>query len=199
MLALTLEAVLLGVALSVTPGPALLMLLDVSVRSGRSAGVSLALGLATNDLVFALLAYLGMLSVLSPAARVVVGVIGALVLVVMGLLTLRAPTRDLARDDVASGRLSTYWLRGMLLNLFNPFVWVFWISAAGAASARPGQPGLVVMLACVAGIFAGDLTKVVLADRLRSRLGPLQQTRLRRIAGVGLIAFGLHTAWATTH
>jgi threonine/homoserine/homoserine lactone efflux protein len=174
---------LLGV---ITPGLDTMVTLRHSLLSGRSAGAGVVLGVSLGCLVWGTASILGLSALLavSEVAYRTLQLVGAAYLIGLGCTALRrtfvrrggAPP---APEEPVGGVLRA--LRaGLLTNLLNPKVGVFYISLlpqflpAGAAS--PAWGVLLVALHVVLGIgWLGTL--VLLAERAR-RL--LLRERVRR-------------------
>ena len=86
------------------------------------------------------------------------------------------------------------WVKGFLVNTINPFTVFFWISVIGTMVVKRGLDGQASTLflgSILCTIVATDTLKILLAERIRTRLRPIHLVFLRRIAGVSLLLFGL--------
>ncbi|MET0234392.1 MAG: LysE family translocator [Kibdelosporangium sp.] len=119
----------------ITPGLDTLLVLRTALLSGRRAGLSAVLGITLGCLVWAAAGIVGLTALLtaSEVAYNVVRVLGAAYLVWLGASALWAARkgRGSAKDDAGPRGARGAWaaLRaGMLTNLLNPKVGVFYIS-----------------------------------------------------------------------
>lgn len=130
---LVLSFLLAVTVISLVPGPDMLYVLANGVSHGRRAGVLAALGMSTGLAVHTVAASLG-LSALLLAAPVVfhaLRVLGALYLGYLAIMALRSSRR--AEEDMAAptpGRrsLRRVYLMGVLTNLANPKVILFYLA-----------------------------------------------------------------------
>jgi len=87
----------------------------------------------------------------------------------------------------------SFFSKGFAINIFNPFVFIFWIGMLSNItndnySKSDGIIYLVIILLTV-GIL--DLIKIYIADKIRTIMAERHFKIMRIIAGVGLIAFGI--------
>ena len=213
------QGVLLGFSLSFMIGPLFFAIVQASLERGFRAGLALASGIWTSDLLYVLLVYRGVdaLAALTalPYFRSWAGIAGGLVLIVFGLGTLlrrkapveNAPTTADRVLDVLDGSeppgvehnwmrwgLPGYWLRGFLLNTINPFTVFFWLSIASAVVV-PNQWMSAQTLSFFAGMLATlvvtDTLKAYAAKRVRHFLTPGHTLWVQRIIGLTLLIFGI--------
>ena len=117
--------------LVITPGPDLLYVLTMSVGRGTRAGVLSAAGVSMGVLVHTLAVTLGLAVLLqtSTLAYTVIKYLGGAYLIYLGIQTLRHPL-DLSLDDIQKGapRSRQYFVRGMMSNVLNPKVALFFLT-----------------------------------------------------------------------
>jgi threonine/homoserine/homoserine lactone efflux protein len=121
---------LASAALIVVPGPAVLYIVTRSIHQGRRAGVAGALGIEVGALVHVAFAAVGLSALLASSAVAfsVVKYVGAVYLIGVGLWTL------LSRGDEAdvrlgrSRRLRRVFAQGVVVNVFNPKVALFFLA-----------------------------------------------------------------------
>lgn len=117
------------VALTLTPGPDMLYVASRSLGQGRAAGVLSAFGVITGACLHLGAAALGLSELFrySPLAYDTLRYAGAAFLLYLAWRTLRSGDLTLASGRPASGRRRVY-LEGVLTNLLNPKVALFYIS-----------------------------------------------------------------------
>ena len=123
--------VLSGILVNITPGQDVMYILGRSVAQGRKAGVLSVLGICTGALIHTVAAALGLSAILmasEPAFRVM-KYAGAGYLVYLGVkMFLRDPEHvSLKKTSVDSNAWSIY-LQGMLTDLLNPNVILFFLA-----------------------------------------------------------------------
>ncbi|WP_158617340.1 LysE family transporter [Falsigemmobacter faecalis] len=135
-----------------SPGPVFLLIASVSARSGRLAGLRVALGVAGATFVWSSLTVLGLGPLLASAvwAQTAIRIGAGLYLAWLGLMMMRSglsagPARE--AQVPAQGSLVA---KGFLTSITNPKALAFFGSAF--ALTAPDAPGLSYHLAAVAGL-----------------------------------------------
>jgi threonine/homoserine/homoserine lactone efflux protein len=212
-------ATLLAFALASTllilaPGPDSLLVMRNTLRSGRRAGWITAGGTLSGLLVWAVGAALG-LSELLRVSRLGYDTLrfaGAAYLIWLGASSLGLSRRKRAShgtttsqpggpDGPPRARWGRVYLNGLLSNLFNPKIGVFFIAFLPAfipAGAPAAQFSLALGLWFTAETGAWLATLAWMIARGVGWLRrPNAQRWLERVTGVALIGFGLRLATAT--
>ena len=125
-----------ALALALSPGPDTMFVLASSASGGARSGVAATAGISSGSLVHATLAALGVSALIaaSPLAFDALRIAGALYLLCIGAMALRAFARGLGGGAVGSPAASgerTSWAayrRGLLTNVLNPKVGVFYVA-----------------------------------------------------------------------
>lgn len=122
--------VLAGIILNITPGSDTIYILSRSIAQGRRAGVFSVLGISSGCGVHTLLAALGLSVVLaqSAVAFLAVKLAGALYLGYLGLTTLVSGNGALALEGGADLSAREIYLQGLMTNVLNPKVALFFLS-----------------------------------------------------------------------
>lgn len=189
-----LEGLSYGVATMLLIGPVFFTLLRASLEHGTRGGLAVACGIIVSDVLVAVLCTTGLvLAMQRSIPQQWIALAAGLLLLALGLRYL--VIRDLAMDNQAhrSGRTTlALFASGFLVNFVNPFVFAVWVAFVMRASAFGNTGGSTNFLAgVVMGIFATDIAKVLLAQRLRALLNPITLRRLYFMLGLVLIGFGL--------
>ncbi|HEY2307202.1 MAG TPA: LysE family translocator [Streptosporangiaceae bacterium] len=206
---------LLGFALAATlvilaPGPDFMLVMRNTVRGGRRAGWVTACGTLSGLTVWALAAALGLSALLrvSHVAYDVLRFCGAAYLIWLGVTSLgnfrrkgtgrAGPATDIAVLGQAPARPGRAYLNGVLSNLLNPKISVFFMAFLPAfvpAGASASQFSLVLGAWFIAETGLWLAVVAWLADRgVRWLRRPSVQRWLERITGIVLIGFGLRLA-----
>jgi threonine/homoserine/homoserine lactone efflux protein len=124
--------VLAGLLLNITPGADTLYIVGRGAGEGRRAGVLAALGVGAGCCVHMLAAALGLSAILAASATAftIVKLAGAAYLVYLGLALIFARARAPAAAGAPPRRapLSRVFLQGMLTNVLNPKVALFFLA-----------------------------------------------------------------------
>jgi RhtB (resistance to homoserine/threonine) family protein len=203
---------LLGFALASTlvilaPGPDSMLVMRNTMRGGRRAGWVTACGTLSGLTVWALAAALGLSALLrvSHVAYDVLRFCGAAYLIWLGVTSLAslrrkaaAPVPEPAAPGAAPARPGRAYLNGMLSNLLNPKISVFFMAFLPAfvpAGASASQFSLVLGAWFIAETGLWLAVVAWLADRgVRWLRRPAVQRWLERVTGIVLIGFGLRLA-----
>lgn len=191
-----------GLALNLTPGPDLLYIVARSLDQGRAAGLVSAAGIAAGSLVHATAAALGigLLLQASPLAYDLLRYAGAGYLAWLGLQALRRPGGLAAPGSAPSVPLRRIFLQGLLTNLLNPKVALFFLAFLPQFT-DPGRGPLAPQILLLGLIFIHNGFWVCaavawLAAQARRWLArsPRAVGRLQRGSGLMMLALGLHVA-----
>ena len=130
-----------------------------SVLRGWSSGFLAGLGAMTADLIFFLLAVVGVVTVIAdrPRLRGVMLMIGGLLMLWFAVSAVRA-VRQTARagGQTRGGVGSTGFQKAFVLALTNPYQIIFWLTL-GVGLLRPGQIDVLAVLPIVGSELAGWL------------------------------------------
>jgi putative LysE/RhtB family amino acid efflux pump len=186
----------LGLFVASQIGPVSLLIVRSVVRGDFWIGMAMSAAVALVDLGYAGLGLAGVGSVLenTGSVRVAFGVVGAAILVAIGLRAIwvgfRARFGLETEEEVGTPRRAFF--TALAATAFNPLTIALWTVAAPAAvSGSRSSTGTAALLV---GVGAGTLTwytgfsgAVAIARR---RLGPSLLATVDIAAGAGLVAFG---------
>lgn len=153
-----------GLLLNITPGPDVLYIVGRSLGQGRVAGIVSALGISAGCLVHVAAAALGLstLMVAVPMAYDAVRFGGAAYLVWLGIRAWRARSGAPATRELEPTTLGRIFRQGMITNVLNPKVAVFFLAFLPQfTDARRGS--LPVQFIFLGSIFVVNGTVVCLA------------------------------------
>jgi putative LysE/RhtB family amino acid efflux pump len=195
----------LGFLVAVQLGPMSLFLIRSTLRRGWAVGLAIGAGIAVIDGVYASLGAAGAVPLLTIGPlRVVLGLVGAAVLIVLGARTLWSAfrVRHGGELDVEVSGPRRAFLTSVAGTASNPATIASWAAIFAAASAGTGRSaGAAVLL--VAGVALGSATWVtVLASStaiVRRAVGPRAVRIADSIAGIGLLGFGGALAYGSVH
>jgi threonine/homoserine/homoserine lactone efflux protein len=193
-------AAFLGIAalVIVTPGQDTALTIRNTLAGGRRAGCATALGVAAGQAVWTLGAAAGVTAVLFASERVfsALKLAGAAYLVVLGAMTLAGALRGRAPQHAARPPGGASFRQGLLSNLGNPKMAVFFTSllpqfADGLAPML--ALGLVFCTLTLAWLSAYAVAVARAGDLLRR---PRVRRALDAATGAVLVALGLRLATA---
>ena len=176
-------------------GPVFFYLFKTSLVNGRIGGFFVALGVIVGDGIYVLICYYGFASIiLSFLGETYLALCGSIILVALGIRYVLK--RDEQLDElILKNESSNAWffIKGFLINFINPFVFLVWIGLTTYSNTKyTTQTDITIfLLAILLGIFLTDLTKVLLANKLKYFLDPKKIRLIYKILGLVLIGFGL--------
>jgi putative LysE/RhtB family amino acid efflux pump len=183
----------LGFLVALQLGPMSLLLVRSTLRSGLPVGVAIGAGVAVVDALYAAAGAAGAASLLQvDALRLLLGLLGAAVLVVLGLGTLRSAVH--ARAGLEDAREVAGVRRAFLLSLgataSNPLTIASWaaVFAAASVATSAGPVPLVVGVALGSATWMAALACAVAAVRRRIPDGGVRLANA--MAGLGMTGFG---------
>jgi threonine/homoserine/homoserine lactone efflux protein len=186
-----------------TPGPDTALTIRNSLCGGRRGGVFTAAGVAVGQATWALFTAAGVAAVLraSQPAFFALRIAGVCYLVCLGLQALVSAVRDRALrvPSVGNGRpvrASSAFRQGLLSNLANPKMVVFFISLLPQFSGSASFPTLLLLGLAFCTMTLTWLTAYAVAvakagDILRR---PRPRRMIDAVTGVALVGLGLRLA-----
>ncbi|MBM7774348.1 threonine/homoserine/homoserine lactone efflux protein [Actinokineospora baliensis] len=199
--------VLTCVVVAVSPGPALAVMINQSLRWGRPAGFAAVAGNTTGLVFWAAASVFGLTALIhaSEVAFVTLKIVGAAYLCWVGVQALRrsrrTPDLPVPVDTGPPGLLASY-RTGLVTNLTNPKAGVLYL-ALFPQFLIPGEDTLThtaVLAAAQMSISATWYSLVVLVvGTVREALSrPTVRRRMDQVMGVVLIGLGIRLATAST-
>jgi threonine/homoserine/homoserine lactone efflux protein len=188
--------------LTITPGADMAMVARSVFTGGRRDAFATTLGISAGCLVWAFASAIGVAAVLaaSRTAYDALRLVGAAYLVWLGVQSLLAARRGAAAEPppTIGGRRASPFRQGLLTNLFNPKIAVFYSTFLPQFIA-PGDPVVALSLALAGVHIAFGLAWLSLYAWLLDRaVAAFKGSRLRRaldaVTGTVLVGLGLRLA-----
>ncbi len=203
-------AILIGLFLGlvVNMGPAFITLVQTSLHRGFKSAAWFAAGVVLNDFMIISLCILTSVQVVMRSEKEAsLACIGAgIILFVFGIFTYRRKVKE--REEFIEKRSEEImknaddkpaWFvflgKGFVLNILNPFVWLFWFSAVAMVAGNMGGNKLstLVFFAIVLGTtFSIELLKAWGAAKLKVFFNAERTTIMNKVAGVLLMLCGAY-------
>jgi threonine/homoserine/homoserine lactone efflux protein len=191
-----------GLLLNITPGPDVLYIVGRSLGQGRVAGLVSVLGISTGCLFHVASAALGLsaLMLALPLAYDAVRYAGAAYLVWLGVRAIASKSSPLHVQRVDPERLGRVFRQGVLTNMLNPKVALFFLAFLPQFT-DPARGPVPLQIALLGLIFIGNGTIVCIAYALAaSWMGEWLKTRydvatwLDRTMGGLFVGLGIRLA-----
>jgi len=193
-----------GLVLAITIGPVFFALIRISINRGFKSGAFLASGIALSDAFIALVVYSGISQfVNSPSFQSGAGLIGGIAMLVFGAKHFMQPieheegTPAFVSDKNQNNTYAKLFGQGVLLNMLNPFVYLFWLGLISNLSTIIGVQAtqlqvVFFLIGIIVTVFSTDLLKAYVANQLSNILTDKVIALTDRIGGVILIIFGCY-------
>ena len=196
-----LKGLTLGLLLSISVGPVIFSIIKQSLNNGHRGGIAFIVGVSASDIALVLVSnvFTEMFSYLVKHKNVI-GIGGSLFLISVGIFFLffKKVKVDDSGVQVLQLRKRDYiktFLSGFLMNTLNPAIFIFWLTTSTTLITLSAEQRTIAFAACLAFVFATDLLKVMMAQKIRKKLTPHNIQILSRINGLVLLGFGLVLLW----
>ena len=197
ILSLAIAGATLGLVEGIKPGPLLTMVIRETLSGGLRAGLWTAAAPIFTDgplVIFSLFAAAWIAT--NPSALLVITLAGAIFLAQMGYecFGLEPPNMD---EDAPPPKGS--FLRGIITNLLNPNVYVFWFLIGGPLMASAADEEILAPIAyAITFLVTIMLTKAAIAYAIHRASGNISATVYRRLLSIcGLVMIGFSIYYAT--
>jgi threonine/homoserine/homoserine lactone efflux protein len=191
-----------SLALLAIPGPAVLYVVTRSLDQGHRAGLVSVIGVESGTFAYALAAAIGLTGLIaaSEIGFTIVKFAGAAYLVSLGVRKLLEGD-DAPRQEAATSARSRLFLRGMLVQLLNPKIAIFFLAFLPQFVDSSGPVAIqILVLGTIFTLLAAltDSAYVLLAGAIGGRLrsGRRARRRLARLSGGVYIGLGVTAALA---
>ena len=203
-------AVAIGLFLSliVNMGPAFITLVQTSLHRGFKTAAWFISGVILNDaMIISIYILTSVQVVMRSELEMTLFSIGAgIILVLFGIFTFRRKAEE--KESILEKRTNEIlekkenkpsWLlmlgKGFVINLLNPFVWIFWFSAVAVVAGSMGgnKVSTIVFFALILGTtLMCELLKAWGAAKLKVFFNPHRTTIMNRCAGILLVVCGVY-------
>lgn len=206
-------AIMIGIFLSlvVNMGPAFITLVQTSLHRGFRSAAWFATGVILNDaMVISICIMASVQVVMKSSKEAALACIGAgVVLLLFGIFTYRKKvkereereaylekrTNEVLKKQEDKPAWFVFLAKGFVLNILNPFVWIFWFSAVAMVAGNMGgnKVSTMAFFAIILGttLFL-ELLKAWGAAKLKKFLDDERTVLMNRIAGILLMLCGAY-------
>ena len=187
------QGVLMGLGVSVPIGPVNVLIMSYALRSYTKA-LCLGLGAMSADMLYLALSAFGISQLAKiPIVFACISVFGAAFLLYIALGIYRDAKRSVHLQSVERGSHVAVFGKGFLLNIFNPYVIMFWLSVS--ASIGRERFGLAL-----AGLVCGILSWITLfalaVYKSRAKISDRAARAFAYISALILLFFALKLIYA---
>lgn len=197
MLDALIKGVSLGLWLAISVGPIVFTVIKQSLNNGRAGGFAFITGIFLSDVFLVICCnFFSQFFVALANYERPIGIVGSILLLSVGTYYLFFKKVKTKPDggQLVQFRKRDYakmFFSGGVMNLLNPGIIVFWFTTATAFISHTLNQRLVIFGMALLIAFGADITKVVLADKIRKKLTPKNIHRINKINGLILMGFGI--------
>jgi threonine/homoserine/homoserine lactone efflux protein len=186
------KGVAVGITVSFLIGPIFFALVDLTISKGWRSGIFYVFGVLLSDVVLIYVVETVLQQFDFDTIKTQIGLFGGVMLLVFGVLTFLAKASVQSVDVKDIKTLFQAFMKGVLINVFNPFVTIWWIAMYTTVSIR--YTGFTDKFSFYFGILLMvllfDILKIRFAYYLKQRLTIDKLIIVKKIAGVCLVVFG---------
>lgn len=188
------DGMLYGLVFLVSLGPAFFAFLQTAIKHGFLPAMCTSLGLIMMDAVLIGLVLVGLGKFFQdPEVKFWFGLVGAVVLVGMGIGSWMRKARIKGEEETQAKSLWGFWFKGVAVNAFNPLVLVFWIGAVGLTSGMgySSFDQIWFFTGFLLTMFLVDVFKATVITRFTSYITEKTVVIINRVVGTAFLIFGV--------
>ncbi len=188
------EGLIAGITVSFLIGPIFFALAEITMTKGWRCGLAYVFGVIISDvvLIYAIEKVLNIFP-FDDALKFKIGIIGGILLIVFGLSVFLTKANIKQYDVTNVKTLLGAFAKGVTINVFNPFVTVWWITMYSTISINyiALNDKIVFYFAILLMVFLFDLLKMRFAYYLKQKLTVQELSIVKKGVGICLFIFGL--------
>ena len=191
------KGITLGLLLSIAVGPVIFSIIKQSINNGVKGGLAFIIGVSLSDITLAVVSnFFTELFAEFIERKTEIGIIGSTFLISVGIYFLffkKVKVNDEGRQIIKVRKRDYLKLiiAGYFMNILNPAIIIFWLTTSTAFISHTLNERIIIFSIALGLVLAGDIAKVILAGKLRTRLTLKNIQLINRINGVILIGFGM--------
>jgi len=210
MIAAIIKGLALGLMLSISVGPVIFSIIKQSINNGHKAGYTFVAGVSASDITLVLVCnFFTSLFDTALNHKVTIAVTGSLFLIGLGIYNIFF--KKVSIDEEGNAAEKTFrkrdfigiFISGYFMNILNPGVFLFWFACSASILAdsqnveylSPFEYRLIVFGICLLFVLTADISKVLLAGKLRPKLTPRNMHHINQLSGLILVGFGVALIW----
>jgi threonine/homoserine/homoserine lactone efflux protein len=188
-----LKGIVSGITVSFLIGPIFFALVELTISKGWRSGLFYIFGVLISDVVLIYAVETILIQFSFDNIKSHVGLVGGILLIIFGMVTFFAKASTQATNITNIKTLFQSFLKGVTINIFNPFVTIWWITMYTTISINYISItnkiffyfGVLIM------VFLFDLLKMRFAYYLKQHLTLNKLLIVKKVVGVCLFIFGV--------
>jgi len=193
-----LKGIILGLAVSMPPGPIGIVLINRTIKRGWLSGFFSGLGLASADTLLAFLSGLGFTVIISfiKEERFILTLLAALVIIAVGLkVFLSDPVKEFRNRDTVNKSLWRDYYSVFVLSISNPYtIFIFVAFFSGVhinGNIKPEMVPFFLIPGVLIGTIAWWFFLSYFVSRFKKNFRLRMIVRINKIAGIVIILIGI--------
>lgn len=188
-----LKGIISGITISFLIGPIFFALVELTISKGWRSGISYVLGVLISDVFLIYMVENILQKFPFDSIKTHIGLFGGILLIVFGLITFFAKASLKSEDIKNIKTLFQSFLKGVTINISNPFVTVWWITMYSTVTINytAFSSKFLFYFGIVSMVFLFDLLKIRFAYYLKQKLTLQKLQLVKKAAGVCLFVFGI--------
>ncbi len=187
------KGIVSGITISFLIGPIFFALADITISKGWRCGLAYVFGVLLSDV--ALIYFVESILHQFPfdSIKTEIGIIGGVLLILFGIITFISKTSIKVLDVTIVKTIFGAFLKGVTINVFNPFVTVWWITMYTSVSIHYNfiSEKILFYFGILLMVFCFDLLKMRFAYFLKQKLTVNNLALVKRVVGICLFVFGV--------
>lgn len=190
------QGIFLGLVLMLSTGPSFFYLIKVGIEEGFRKAFAFAFGIFISDVFLLTLIFIGLQPLFkNEIFNQIFSLSSGLIIIVFGLSMLlkkKVTKTEIELNPSKELPILAYVLKGMGINLFNPFTLVMWVGVLGAVSPPTKSDFMQFVTGILSVIFLADVTKAYLAKLIGKVLTESAIVIINKILGSAFILIGVY-------
>lgn len=187
------KGIISGITISFLIGPIFFALADITISKGWKCGLSYVFGVLLSDVIIIYLVETILQQFTFDSIKTEIGLVGGILLIIFGVATFLPKTNIKSLDVTNVKTLVGAFAKGVTINIFNPFVTVWWITMFTTVTIYyvHFSEKFLFYFGILLMVFLFDLLKMRFAYFLKQKLTANNLNKVKKFVGVCLFVFGL--------
>lgn len=188
-----LKGIITGVTVSFLVGPIFFALVELTISKGWKSGLFYIFGVLVSDVFLIYAVEKILINFPFNDIKTQIGLIGGVLLIIFGVVTFYTKASIQSANITNIKTLFQSFLKGVTINVSNPFVTIWWITMYSTISINYVliTDKILFYFGILFMVFLFDLLKMRFAYYLKQNLTIDKLILLKKIVGVCLFIFGL--------
>jgi threonine/homoserine/homoserine lactone efflux protein len=189
---LILKGLFAGLVIAFLIGPIFFGLIQLAIEKSTKAALIFASGIWISDIVYIRIVQEGLGYISNGVEfKLWFGVIGAIILAIFGAFIFVSPLNKQAISTVGIKTGIGYFFKGVVINVFNPFVFILWVSTLSSISNEPIARQWYFAGALLFVVATTDILKAYYANKIGNVMNETNLSRIKKASGIMLGVFGI--------